>query len=138
MNRKLILSFAIYFLVLFFIILLWNNQTETLIFLKIKNKSISSSILECRQFSDLTSYCLYENICVENNDLLFLTENTLLNQSFEYEGHIRQWVHYEPLDQAGNVISKKINNPLPFRSFINGKYVSPSFWEKAEKYTVPF
>lgn len=88
--------------------------------------SVESKIVDCKQFSDLTSYCIYKNICMKNREFYFLTNNkSLQKKSFQYNGKINNWDHYEQIDDSGTPIENTAGNPLPFRSFINGRYENP-------------
>ncbi|CAF0780334.1 unnamed protein product, partial [Brachionus calyciflorus] len=130
-------------LIVLFLFLNTNNQTNTYpaYLLKFQSKINQSNgsihmtnILDCREFSDLTSYCLYENVCFENNEFLFVTDKPDINQAFEFNGKLKDWDHYEPVDHGGTVIDRQVNNPLPYRSFLNGRYVSSSY----KKVTINF
>ncbi|CAF0999201.1 unnamed protein product [Brachionus calyciflorus] len=136
----MIKTYHLAILIAFFLVLLYflyinkpiySNPVHLLKFSRKYNSSNGSihrtNILECREFSDLTSYCLYENVCLENNEFLFLTNQPDINQAFEFNGRLKDWDHYEPVDLGGSVIDRQVNNPLPYRSFINGRYVSSSY-----------
>ncbi|CAF0997917.1 unnamed protein product [Brachionus calyciflorus] len=97
------------------------------------SNTIETKIIECREFADLTSYCLYENVCFKDNDFIFLTTNkTLENVNFEFNGQLSQWDHYYVQDTNGKIMRKNPNNPLPFRSFISGKYSNPLIWKESK------
>ncbi|CAF1054220.1 unnamed protein product [Brachionus calyciflorus] len=112
----------------------FQDYVETLeIFEENPNQGVLTKKINCRDFSDLTSFCLYENICVENDEILYLTnDKKLYNIPFEYQGFIRQWDHYESTYKNGSVVNDKLNNPLPYRSFLKGKYVSSKKWNRSK------
>lgn len=136
------LKFLTYFcfsLILFSIIFLKRFNKKNYTFsdltpsLRLNKDSIESTLIECMQFSDLTSFCLYENICMKNNHFYFLTNNrTLQNTPFKHNGQINTWDHYQKIDNFGKTIEIPRNNPLPFRSFIHGSYENPSIWQKSK------
>jgi hypothetical protein len=85
-----------------------------------------SKVIECYEHSDLTSYCLYENVCLRDNHILFLTNDKERGKSFQPNGNINNWDHMEMIGNAG------VDNPLPFRSFLPGTYESPALLKEAD------
>lgn len=105
-----------------------------------KKKQINNltRILECRKYSDLTEYCLYENACLHRKSsfeyfFLFVTDNKAKdNVEFKFNGYSSVFDNFEPSDPFGNVIEPSVdNNPLPHRSMLwNARYVSTRYFDR--------
>lgn len=123
-------------LIIFYRIEFYSNQISHVIDV---NNMTESKIIECTKFSDLTSFCLYENVCLKNKEFIFFTKNESLldkmkSRNFEFNGKINLWDHYEQIDSTGQPINRDVKNPLPFRSFLNGRYESASIWYNSKIY----
>ena len=98
----------------------------------------TTRIVECKKFADLAEYCLYENAClyrdgIYNYSFLYFTNDDKRKENVTFEHKGQTLLHrevFEPLDQFGNVIERAVNNPLPFRSFLKGAYVSSRLVDK--------
>lgn len=123
MKNLFIFITVIIFLIIIFIIKMENLTGSVFSFEKKIEKE--SRLIKCWSSSERTSFCLYENACIKNQQILFFLNNkNFLNkkirQSFfmkDDDGHIRN----------NFTIQTEI---LPYNSLIQGGFINSNFGNK--------
>ena len=113
-KRKFFFLFFICFFFLFFLNKFWKRDL-----LKVslgKSILLTSQVIFCVDKNDLTTYCLYKNVCIQNKNIIFGSNTQKFEKINETIPFTFKWNFYERnLDFSSNL-------SFPIMSFLNLKF----------------